>query len=551
MGEAVCAIALLFGLGGGAMLSACLITLESSDKTPMTEKQPNVLLIVLDTLRRDRLSTYGHERETSPNLTAFADDATRFNRAVAPAQWTVPAHASMFTGLYAGAHGLTEASYTLSGAHPTLAEILHTDGYRTVGFCNNPLVGLLDTGLTRGFEHFYNYAGASPERPVDAQRGPVRRAISRNFRRFAHRVQNEFAQSDWLFRVSLNPLLVPLWTRYVNYKGHTENSLHDALSLMQSHHAGGNEQPLFTFVNLMGAHLPYRPPQDYVDRVSPSLRKDKTAYQFVRHFNATAARWAAPPDTPFADWEQRALLDFYDAEITYQDELLGRFLDGLKRNGILDDTLVIIAADHGESHGDHGFMGHSFVVYQELVHVPLVIRWPDRFPAGKQVQTNVSTRRIFHTVLDAANITPPIDEASPNADVKKLTLAASVNGRPDPERGLAFSEAFPPQTFLNVMRHRSPQLIDTLRLRQIRRGVYMDDHKLATVGDDVEGLFHLPQDPYEVNSVANHHPDLTATLQDNLNEFTRQTVGQRVDMDVFGNVDAEVVEHLRALGYID
>lgn len=514
-------------------------------------QQPNVLFIVLDTLRRDRLSTYGHRRETSPALTRFAQNATQFNRAVAPAQWTIPAHASMFTGLYAGAHGLTEASYALSGSHPTLAEILQADGYRTVGFCNNPLVGLLDTGLTRGFDNFYNYAGASPERPIDVQRGPVRRALSRGFRRFAHRVQNQFAQSDWLFRVSLNPLLVPLWTRYVNYKGHTEHSLDDARALMNAHHAGGASQPLFTFVNLMGAHLPYRPPQDYVNRVAPSLAKDKTAYAFVRHFNATAARWAAPPDTPFTDWQQRALLDFYDAEVTYQDELLGRFLSSLEASGTLDNTMVIIAADHGEAHGDHGFMGHSFVVYQELVHVPLLIRWPERFPAGKQVNTNVSTRRVFHTVLDAAGITPPIDETSPNANVSRLTLAASVNGRPDPERGRAYAEAFPPQTFLNVMRHRSPQLIDTLNLRQVRRGVYADDHKLTTIGEQIDGLFHLERDPFEVNSIAAQQPDLTAQLQDDLTAFTRETVAQRVDGDVFGDVDEEVVEHLRALGYID
>ncbi|MEO1443881.1 MAG: sulfatase-like hydrolase/transferase, partial [Chloroflexota bacterium] len=158
-------------------------------------QRPDVLLIILDTQRRDRLSTYGHARETSPSLTRLAETATVFDRAVAPAQWTIPAHASMFTGQYVGTHGVTEASHSLSGAYPTLAEILQVEGYRTVGFCNNPLVGLLDNGLSRGFDHFYNYAGASPERPIDVHRGPVRKALSRGFRRFAHRVQNQFAHS--------------------------------------------------------------------------------------------------------------------------------------------------------------------------------------------------------------------------------------------------------------------------------------------------------------------------------------------------------------------
>jgi len=517
----------------------------------MPSKQPDVMLIILDTTRRDRLSTYGHSRETTPSLTRFADGATTFERAVAPAQWTVPSHASMFTGLYAGAHGLTEAGGTLSGSHPTLAEILSVAGYHTQGFCNNPLVGLLDNGLTRGFDAFYNYAGASPNRPVDAARGPVRRAISRGFRRFAHRVQNQFAQSDLLFRVSLHPLLVPLWTRYVNYKGHTENSLADALDAVQAHRAGGSDQPLFTFINLMGAHLPYRPPQDYLDRVAPDLRNDREAYQFVRRFNADAARWAAPPEEPLADWEHRALFDFYDAELAYQDELLGGLLRGMQASGALDDTLVIIAADHGEAHGDHGFIGHSFVVYQELIHVPLVIRYPERFPVGARVGTNVSTRRIFHTVLDAAGVQPPLDEADPNAQIRELTLARSTNGRPDAEGNIAFSEAFPPQTFLSVMRHRAPHLIDQMRLRHVRRGVYDGGHKLTTIGNDVDGLFDVAADPHEVNSLAETEPETTAHLQAQLDAFTQQVGAAGAANGAFGDVDEEVVDHLRALGYLE
>ncbi len=397
----------------------------------MTAHQPDILLIVLDTLRRDRLTPYGHTRDTTPNLAEFAQNATVFDRAVAPAQWTVPAHASMFTGQYAGTHGMTEASHTLSGAYPTLAEILQADGYRTAGFCNNPLVGVLDNDLKRGFDQFYNYAGASPQRPIDVQRGPVRKALSRGFRRFAHRVQNQFAQADWMFRWSLNPLLVPIWTRYVNYKGHSDHSLTDALNLINTHRAGGSDQPLFTFVNLMDAHLPYRPPQDHVLRMAPYLRHDRETYRFIRRFNADAARWAAPTEEPLQDWEQAALTDFYDAEVSYQDALLGRFLRGLAASGALDNTMVIITADHGEAHGDHGFIGHSFVVYQELIHVPLIVRYPDQYPAGKRVGTNVSTRRIFHTALDAAGVKPPLDEADPNADVANLTLHTATNGRPD------------------------------------------------------------------------------------------------------------------------
>ena len=517
----------------------------------MTDNQPNILLVVLDTQRRDRLSIYGHERETAPHLSAFAQQATIFERAISPAQWTIPAHASMFTGHYAGAHGVTEASQVLSGAYPTLAEILQVDGYQTAGFCNNPLVGLLDNGLTRGFDHFYNYAGASPNRPIDVQRGPVRRALSQGFRRFAHQVQNQFAQSDWLFRMSLHPLLVPLWTRYVNYKGNTEKSLADAADVIKSHQAGGATTPLFTFVNLMGTHLPYRPPQDYVARVAPYRTGDNSAYQFIRRFNADAARWASPVDATLSDDERAVLLDFYDAEIAYQDDLLGTFFAELERSGNLDNTLVIVAADHGEAHGDHGYIGHSFVVYQELVHVPLMVRYPAAFPAGKRVQTNVSTRRIFHTVLDAAGITPPLDETDPNANVSELSLRTAVNGRPDAEGGTVFAEAFPPQTFLNVLKHRQPDLIDSLSLKQVRRGIYDGDHKLTMVGTHIDGLFDVSQDPQETASLAAQQPQRAAQMEAQLHRFAQEAAASRLDGDTFAEVDDEVLAHLRALGYVD
>jgi arylsulfatase A-like enzyme len=141
----------------------------------MPERKPDILLIILDTLRRDRLSIYGHQRPTSPGFDEFASQSTLFERAVAPSQWTIPAHSSLFTGLYPTAHGVIEAYGQLSPAHPTLAEILQVGGYHTIAFCNNPLVGALDNGLQRGFDQFYNYASAVPNRPNDAQNDDVRR----------------------------------------------------------------------------------------------------------------------------------------------------------------------------------------------------------------------------------------------------------------------------------------------------------------------------------------------------------------------------------------
>lgn len=515
-------------------------------------KSPNILFIVLDTQRRDHLSIYNYDRETSPLLDRFALDATIFDHAVAPAQWTIPSHASMFTGLYASTHQVTQGYNQISGMHPTLPEILQGAGYHTVGFCNNPLVGVLDNGLQRGFDHFYNYAGATVTRPFSRPSSPVQQSVRERWRRFARPVQNRFAHSDWLFRASLNPLLVPLWTRFINYKGQTAPSIDDVIAYLRQHRAGGASQPLFTFLNLMGTHLPYRPPQRYLDRVAPDLRHSRHPYQFMRRFNSEAARWASPTDPPLQDWEQQTLSDFYDAEILHQDEHLGRLLAYLKAANVLDDTMVIITADHGESLGDHNFIGHSFVVYQELVHVPLIVHDPDgRFPAGKRIQTNVSTRRIFHTVLDLAGIQPPLDEADPNADVAGLSLLRATNGRPDPEGNMAFAEAFPPTTFLNVLEHRNPPVIDRLRLRLVRRGVYDGAHKLTMVHDQVEGLYDTRTDPTESRDIAADHPELAQRLRAKLAQFVQNSEAQRPGMNGFGEMDEAVIENLRALGYIE
>lgn len=472
--------------------------------------RPHILFVVLDTLRRDRLSLYGDARPTSPHLDKFAEDATIFDRAIAPAQWTIPAHGSLFTGLYPTTHGFTQAFDQLPTVYPTLAELMRFADYHTVAFCNNPLVGVLDNGLQRGFEHFYNYAGATPNRPQDTSKGRLR--IPRDaFRRFARRVTNQFAHSDRLFRLSIHPLVVPFWTRLANFTGNTSRSIDDFIGYWGAHTAGGTSQPLFAFVNLMGAHLPYHPPRDYLERIAPDIAHDKSAYRYMASFNAQPQAWTSPTESPLEAWQSATLEAFYGAEIAYQDAQLGRLLDYLETSGQLDETMVIILADHGEGHGEHGYMGHSFVVHQELVHVPLVIRYPQRFKAGERIHQNVSTRRLFHTVLDVAEAQPPFDENNPNHDIKGLSLASLMNGA-DVEGNRAFAEAFPPLTLLRVLQDRRPQQTERLRLADVRRGIYDGDYKLTTVGETIEQLYHLASDPGETRDARQEAPERAQTM---------------------------------------
>lgn len=527
------------------------MVLNIVESKSMASSQPNILFIVLDTQRRDRLSLYGHDKDTSPNLDAFSQDATIFERAIAPAQWTIPSHASMFTGVYPSTHQLTQAFQKLSGTHPTLAEIMQVEEYHTVAFCNNPLLGVLNHGLQRGFENFYNYAGASPNRPIDQTRSALRRSIATQFRKVARYATNLFANSDSLFNIAVNPLIVPAWTRMVNFKGNSQRSVDDLIDYWQDYHQGGADKPIFAFLNLMGTHTPYFPPANHIDHVAPSLRHDKNATKFITQFNGDAADWLSPDDPPLADWQRHTLDGYYDAEIAYQDTHLGRLFNYLETSGTLDNTMVVIVADHGEGHGDHGYKGHSFVVYQELVHVPMIIRYPERFPAGKHVTTNVSTRRLFHTVLDVTETSAPLAQDDPNADIHGLSLISSLNGRPDTERGIAYAEAYPPLNLLNILKPRKPELVEQLHLTKIRRGVYDGDHKLALVDGRVENLFNVADDPREIQDIAGDNPNMVDKLQDKMTNFIDDAMSQRLDSVNNGDVSEDVIDNLRALGYIE
>jgi hypothetical protein len=167
------------------------------------------------------------------------------------------------------------------------------------------------------------------------------------------------------------------------------------------------------------------------------------------------------------------------------------------------------------------------------------------------VTTNVSTRRIFHTALDLTGQSAPLAEDDPNTSIEALSLARATNGRPDTESGIAFAEAYPPSTFISVLEHRNPKLIENLNLRQVRRGVYDGDHKLTMVHDRVEGLFDTQADPTEMRDIADQQPTVTQRLKTQINDFVQTETAQRPAVNGMSSVDEVVEDNLRALGYID
>lgn len=514
----------------------------------MTSQRPDVLFIVLDTQRVDRLSCYGYPHDTTPNIDAFAASATRFNMAIAPAQWTVPSHASMFTGVYPSEHTMTQSYSVMPEDVTTLAERLQASGYFTAGFCNNPLVGVVNNGLRRGFQSFLNYSGLLTSRPNQAGVssglvGRYRQWFKRQVSGVMTNLQDAFARSDWLLALSFTPLMVPLWQTALSFKGNTAKSLEDTAKLLRDRANTTSDQPIFAFVNLMGTHMPYHPPRQYIEKYAPHVLRDRDARSFLQRFNNDVYGWLAPLSGALDEAQKKTLDGMYDAEVAHQDTLLGKFFESLETAGCLDNTLVIICADHGEHLGEKQLMGHSLSIYNELVRVPLIIRQPGQ-SAAAVVEQVVSTRRLFQTVVDAAGLATETEKA--------LTLLPQKQGEFKTDR--VFAEAIPPQNVVNLMQKRQPDLVRDRACDQPRRAVWMGTHKLIETGDQAIELYDVQEDPQETLNISAILPENVEVLQECLQSFAGEMTGYGTLVSTRrapGYDDPEVQQRLQDLGYLE
>jgi arylsulfatase A-like enzyme len=305
-------------------------------------ERPNLVLIVLDTVRADRLSSYGYQRPTTPRIDALAARGIRFSRASSTSGWTVPAHASLFTGLYPAHHGAHQEHPRLDRLVPTLAEILATEGYLSLGVSANPLVSRL-TGLERGFDVFVDAWRASP------------------------------AGDD----------------------SHTV--LEAVRGALDSVPAG---RPFFLFVNFMEAHSPYLPPASTRDRFVDREVGDALV---SRALARTPAEFYVNPGSVSAD-ELAVLSDLYDAELAALDGWVGALVDQLEAQGRLENTVLVLTSDHGEAFGEHGHLRHLFQLYATLVRVPLIVILPGGSRAGEVRHEPVSLVDLLPTLLARAGV---------------------------------------------------------------------------------------------------------------------------------------------------
>ena len=307
------------------------------------KKIRNVIVLLIDTLRADKLTAYAKTRVKSTVFEKFAGESALFERCQANSNWTKPSCASVLTGLYPDSHKARGHSSRLASSVKMASEIFLAAGFSTGAFIANGYLAK-EFGFNRG------------------------------------------------------------WTKYVNYIRETKNT--DAQNVFKEslefikEHAG---KPFFTYIHTIDPHVPYDPPDEFLkiydaQSYDGPVRPRSTGNileQFKRKRIELNAR------------DKRRLEALYDGEINYHDVHFGHFLDGLKTLGVLDDTIIIACSDHGEEFFDHDSVGHGHTLHQELLHVPLVMRAPGLVPRGKRIAADVGLADILPTVLAATGQTRP------------------------------------------------------------------------------------------------------------------------------------------------
>lgn len=493
-----------------------------ADKDHTEHKRPNIVLVVMDTTAARHLSLYGHQRPTTPNLERIAAGGAVFQNAFSTSTWTLPAHASMFTGLPPSSHGATTDNLVLAPSITTLATILSDSGYRTLGFSNNSWVGPV-SGLHRGFDKFVNLIRREDKPDYIVH---VVRRTANGYEDSGRRVPKEKDVHD-----------AGATTTNARIRQALKNSADDASSTDDS-------RPLFLFVNYMEPHTPYDPPPEVARQFLPA--------------NATLEEALAVPCDPAAsdvgklqlNERQFALLaGLYDAEIRHLDERVGDLFDLLGEMGMLENTLFIVTSDHGEQVGEHGRLGHeanhSLNLYDDLLSVPLVVHAPFLYPPGTRLSHPVQIQDLFATCVTLA---------APELVPRAIPSGARVLPRPgdavDASRVLV-SEYHRP---IETLKHDPtlPPGFDISRVDASVHAIREGEWKLIRSSGGARMLFNLKDDPLETEDLTRRRPEVADRLSEALDRWIAAALqlapAPRDGGEAELNKDA--LEDLRGLGYV-
>ncbi|MBP6874474.1 MAG: sulfatase [Candidatus Eisenbacteria bacterium] len=486
-----------------------------------TLAHPDVIVILVDALRRDHVSFFGYDRPTTPNIDAFMRESRVFTNAWTASVSTVPSVASLFTGLYPSSHRVYTALSRLPDDAPLLAEHFRSYGYRTGAFvANQTLAG--SNGYSRGFQTF---VPAPPPWWCREQRLAFERIATR-LRRPA------YSHVGW----ELNRRMLA-WMK--KYKG----------------------RPRFAYIHYLEPHAPYDAPASDREAVAPGAPPGPRNPPMFQDYRAPGDGdchdWGCLSRLPqVSDSDREGMIANYDADIHEADRRVGALLDQLRASGELDRAHVIFCNDHGEQFGDHSGWSHAEGIHEELIGCPLAWRPPGGVPGGQIIAAPISILDLLRTLcLHAGLDAPPMHQGRElprewfadgrNDDLGGITAAAGQHLRDTTsgDRDASGSTASVRTDGSSPVLAESPPHLFALRQR---------DWKIIQSGplsDPNWELFDLRSDPGERTNLAAMVPDTLAALR-GLLQGTIAQLNQSTLSDVETIADPEVIEGMRSLGYI-
>jgi arylsulfatase A-like enzyme len=438
--------------------------------------KPNILWIVMDTVRADHLSCYGYYRDTTPNIDEIASEGILFENAISAAPWTPPSHASMFTGMFPSRHGMDAEHMWLDEDFQTVAEVLRLHGYRTFAYSNNPHIDPT-RNLSQGFD------------TLEVTQGGKLKAGSQ---------LTDLLKATEIKIIIQNYLLMDDGARRTNEV--VKKWISDAHQ---------EETPFFVFINYMEAHARYHPPESYA---MPYLPEDVNMAEAMSVGKGLLPYITGRVEYDAEDFE--ILRALYDGEISYLDFKMGQLFDYMEELKILDNTILIIAADHGENFGEHHLVQHAFCVYDTLLHVPLIIRYPASFEAGIRVDEQVQLTDIFPTLLDITGI---------DWNEKGLLQGRSlVKGGQESESAFAIAEY---AIWIQEIKKLAEDYrkFDISKYARRLKTVRTEEFKYIWASDGRDELYNIRQDPGELDNIIEDEPEkameMRALLVSWLNSF--------------------------------
>jgi arylsulfatase A-like enzyme len=449
---------------------------------------PNIILVVCDTLGAKHMSIHGYERRTTPYIERMTEDGgfVVYHRCLSPASWTIPSHVSFFTGLYPKEHRIGDDHVCLPDNMCCLAEILKYLGYSTFGVTSNGLVsGLLN--FHKGFDEFYemwHFFNSRNFFEINQAFGLSKKDVKAELGRFLTLLRLSSSRGDYTFL--LKKFLDTFYKKINGINAILKKSARATLRTIDTAkkiiNTKNAENPFFLFLNIMETHNQYNPPSNInaFKRISPEARNDALKKYDWHHY----AR------SPFSAETFEILNILYDREVLFLDSVLWDFYSFLKSRAVLDNTLLIITSDHGELLGEHGQFNHVFTLYNELLHVPLLIRYPNDFSLKGERNSLVQLHDIFATIADVAGSPLPVPDSS-----HSLLSSAS--------REIAYAQLLSCDQQIHKFRQKNPSFI-VQDFMQPQTSL-ITDHMMKIIkhADGHIEIYDLNKDFYEAQELSN------------------------------------------------